>query len=97
MGDNQGEHKEGAEMRFRVLARHNDWVHDCTVTESIANENGAVRRFTATILGWQGFRIYEGITCQQLVNDIIAKVRNIRDRIEAGDESVFTENCAVTR
>lgn len=51
----------------------------------------SVRRFVATVRGWQGFPIFEG----KLEADgatgkrVIRIVRGIMKRIDAGDESVF--------
>lgn len=50
-------------------------------------EDSRVRRFTATIRGWQNWRIYEGESVN--VEKIISEVRRIRDRIDAGDEAIF--------
>lgn len=41
---------------MRIIARHKN-IKGCTITESV---EGEVRRFTATVLGWQNFKIYEG-------------------------------------
>ncbi len=70
---------------MRILARHH-WVDGAKITESIS-EDGRVRRFTATIRGFQNWRIYEGPDPK--VPRIIEKIREIRDRIDRGDESVF--------
>lgn len=70
---------------MRIIGRHR-WVLDALITESI---QGDKVRFTATIHGWQGFLIYEGKYYEGLSQDIAETVRDIRDRIEAGDESVF--------
>jgi hypothetical protein len=70
---------------MRILARHR-WVDGAKITESIS-EDGRVRRFTATIRGFRNWRIYEGPDPK--VPKIIEKIREIRDRIDSGDESVF--------
>lgn len=72
--------------KFRLLARHKRWVHGATISEHINDEN--TRRFTATINGWQKWFIWEG-PCPAPAEAIQAKVREIRARIDAGDESVF--------
>lgn len=78
--------------RWRVLARHK-WVAGCTITESSdvlnSTKEVAIRRFTATILGHQNWLIYEGPNIGP--GPIIKRVREIKDRIEANDESVFHE------
>jgi len=70
---------------MRILARHH-WVDGATITESISKD-GDVRRFTATIRGFRNWRIYEGPDPK--APKIIEKIREIRDRIDSGDESVF--------
>ncbi|MCK4244942.1 MAG: hypothetical protein KAX20_04890, partial [Candidatus Omnitrophica bacterium] len=45
---------------------------------------GAYRRFTTTIRGWTNFKIYEGF-CDNDLNKVIEKVKDLRDRIDAGD------------
>jgi hypothetical protein len=70
---------------MRILARHH-WVDGATITESISKD-GRLRRFTATIRGFRYWRIYEGPDPE--VPEIIEKIREIRDRIDSGDESVF--------
>jgi len=72
------------------LARHR-WVRGATITESMLVEDDLYRRFTATVLGWRGFRIFEGRLYPDVVKEVKTKVMEIRDRIEAGDESVFYE------
>jgi hypothetical protein len=70
---------------MRILARHKR-VDGATITESVS-EDGTIRRYTATIRGWRAWKIYEGRDCN--LRDVIAKAREIRDRIDSGDESVF--------
>lgn len=77
-----------AKNAWRVLARHNNWVRGATITESI---NGDVRRFTATVDGWRNFFIYEGPPGSDVGVKVQTKVREIRDRIRAGDDKVFNE------
>ena len=84
-------------MTWKIIARHK-WVSNATITESELIEDDipsgltSYRRFTATILGWRGFRIFEGRIYSGVGEDVRAKVTEIRDRIEAGDESVFHES-----
>ena len=80
---------------FRVLARQR-WVAGAIITESIrrddATENGiSIRRFTATIRGLRNWKIYEGPTGPDVVNFVVNTVREIRDRIDAGDKTVLEE------
>lgn len=79
--------------KFKILARHK-WVLGCTITESCSIEDGSYRRFTATIDGWQGFKIYEGYIVDNgnLVDSVISRVRSIKQRIREGDNIVFHEN-----
>ena len=76
-------------MKFKRLAVHANWVAGAKITESIEREVGDVRRFTATIRGWQNWVIYEGENGDP--SSIIAKVKGIRDRIDSGDETVFNK------
>jgi hypothetical protein len=78
----------------RVIARHNNWVSGATITESIIDDSGN-RRFTSTIQGWRNFLIYEGRPGDDVGRRVQAKVREIRDRIEAGDEKVFHEDTRI--
>ena len=77
-------------MTWKTLARHR-WVSGATITESMLEEDDRYRRFTATVLGWRGFKIAEGRASPELGRKVKEKVTEIRDRIEAGDESVFHE------
>jgi hypothetical protein len=70
---------------MRILAGHKR-VDGATITESVS-EDGTIRRYTATIRGWRAWKIYEGRDWN--LRDVIAKAREIRDRIDSGDESVF--------
>lgn len=77
---------------WKILARHK-WIIGAVITESV-NENKSdinktYRRFTATVRGWRNFKIYEGYLHEIDTKEIINKVREIRDRIDNGDESVF--------
>jgi len=70
----------------KILARHG-WVVGATITESLVDEDRNIRRFTATIRGWRNFKIYEGNDID--TDFIINKVKEIRNKIDAGDETVF--------
>ena len=65
--------------KFKIIAR-NDWLPRCTITESERrneDENKknkpSYRRFTATIYGWQNFKIYEGYCFENMEKMIIKK------------------------
>lgn len=80
-------------IRYRVIARHK-WLSDCTISESIS-ECERYRKFVATILGWRGFQIYCGEPYPGYVKKIIAKVKEIRERIENGDDRPFYEDSRI--
>ncbi|MHB8276375.1 MAG: hypothetical protein ACYDIA_01810 [Candidatus Humimicrobiaceae bacterium] len=75
---------------IKILARHK-WVLGATITESLVDEDKNIRRFTATIRGWRNFKIYEGADIN--TKSIIKKVKEIRGRIDMGDETVFAKGC----
>ena len=77
-----------ANPKWKIIGRHK-WVSGATITESYREDDDRIRRFTATIRGWQNFRIYEGKMTSTTTKKIIAKVKSIRDRIDRGDETVF--------
>ena len=80
--------------KWKVLARHK-WVEGATISESVAEapiDEIPTRRFVATIRGFQNWRLYQGNKCN--VQTIIRRVHEIRDRIDAKDEAVFTEKGA---
>ena len=66
---------------------HMDWVVGARITESVL-QNGN-RRFTATIRGWRNWKLGEHMPGDETAKEIQVRVRAIRDRIDAGDESVF--------
>lgn len=76
-----------------ILARHNDWVAGCTITESCDDtkdtQTQSYRRFTATIRGWRNWRIWEGLVTSNTTQFVIDEVRAIRQRIDENDKSVF--------
>lgn len=79
-------------MAWKVIGRHK-WVSGATITESydVGKERlgYSYRRFTATIMGWRNFLIYEGKLKVGVTKQVIKRVKEIRDRIERGDEGVF--------
>ena len=82
-----------AKNAWKVLSRHTNWVNGATITESI---NGEDRRFTATVDGWRNFLIYEGRPGDDVSVRVQTKVREIRDRLKAGDEKVLNENTRIS-
>ena len=77
-------------MSWKIIARHK-WVAGATITESYNTDDDRLRRFTATIRGYQNWKLgeYRGPVDTKA---IIARVKAIRDRIDSGDESVFYES-----
>lgn len=83
-----------AATTWRTLARHTRWVEGCTITETISDRPEGLpqlRRFTATIRGFRAWPIWEGqaTESQAAVARVIARVRELRDRVDRGDETVF--------
>ena len=77
-------------MSWKKIARHN-WIAGTHITESVDTANDDRRRYVATIRGFGGWIILSGETYAGCVHDIFTKVREIRDRIDAGDNAVFWE------
>ena len=81
-------------FKWRILARHK-WLEGMTITESVREPHPPIgpsyRRFTATIRGFQNFRLCEGRAGDVLVRAARHKALSIRSRIDEGDESVFHE------
>ena len=75
---------------MRAIARHK-FVAGATITESCDKQDDTMRRFTATIRGWRNWTIYQGRVEGDTLGFVISKVKEIRDRIDAGDETVFSE------
>ncbi len=79
---------------MKILARHK-WVSGAIITESVdtnkGNKDTSYRRFTATIRGWRNWRIFEGYLKENTAQIVMNKVREIRDKIDNGDEKVFLE------
>ncbi len=79
-------------MSWKKLAVHSNWVSGAKITESLNTDDNLYRRFTATIRGYGNWKIAEGYVYNRVLGPIvIEKVRFIRDRIEAGDDTMFTE------
>jgi hypothetical protein len=74
--------------KWKILARHK-WVVGAIITESITDDN--TRRFTATIRGWRNWKIWEGKGENVNTQAIMDKVISLRDRIDANDQTVFTD------
>lgn len=81
-------------MKWKFLARHR-WIAGATIRESVQVDHSSVRRFTATIRGYTNWRIWQGDVAvlgnAAVTTAVIRRVQEIRDRIDAGDESVFTQ------
>ena len=79
---------------WRLLARHK-WVAGAMISESRRDDmtdRSEQRSYTATIRGYGGWQIYRGIVGDPLlIPFIIARIRQIRDRIDDGDEDIFLE------
>lgn len=76
--------------KWRVLARHK-WVDGAVITEA---RSGEKLRFTATIRGFQGWRIPvpSDLDNDSRVRLVIREVRSIIERIDSGDDSVFNDS-----
>ena len=72
---------------WKIIARHK-WLIGCTITES-TNKNAV--RFTATIRGFQKWKIYEGEFYQGLAEEVARKVEEIREKIDNNDEAIFCQ------
>lgn len=80
---------------MKILARHK-WVSGAVITESVDDKKSTIdtsyRRFTATIRGFQNWKIFEGLLRDNIAEEIIKEVKRIRDLIDKGkgfDEEVF--------
>ena len=71
---------------MKVLARHKI-ADDIRITESTDGGDPEYRKFTATIKGWQGWKLYIGQDWN--FKSIITKAFEIRARINADDNTVF--------
>ena len=79
---------------WKILAKHK-WVSGATITESVnIKKEGyagiSYRRYTATIRGFQNWKIYEGYLTENTTQRVIDCIKSIRDRIDNDDESVFS-------
>ena len=76
---------------MKIIARHNRWVVGASISESIDKNDPCHRRFVATVRGFRNWLIFDGqITSRTSIN-VQQRVREIRDRIDAGDETIFHE------
>ena len=83
MTNNNHTHK----TTWKVIARHTGWAIGCTITESVSDDDQ--HRFTATIRGYRNWRIWQGAICLAMGDEVSRRVREIRDRIDAGDKTIF--------
>jgi len=80
-----------AHKKFRIVAKHK-WVLNATITESVCITDDSIRRFTATICGWKNWKIYEGeMGSGEVANFVFDKVRDIRNKLESGDETILEQ------
>ena len=78
---------------MKILARHK-WVLGAIITESYDEKKEgykgvSYRRFTATIRGFQGWKIHQGYYRDGITKEVIAIVTWIRDEIDKGNEDIF--------
>jgi hypothetical protein len=74
-----------------VIDRHK-WVEGCLITESLVTgpvQGVPLRRYTATIRGHEGWKIYQGPVGPGVLTFVAETVTAIRHKIDAGDGSVF--------
>ena len=74
--------------RFKIIARHK-WVNGAIITESVDETDDRIRRYTATIRGWRNWKLFEGKVESKTADSVMADVMEIRDRIDAGDDTIF--------
>ena len=78
-------------QKWKLLGRHQHVV-GAEIREYLdVHSDGWIRRYTATIRGWQKWYIGAGSIARgdYTFQQIIDRVREIRDRIDAGDRTVF--------
>ena len=75
---------------WQILGKHHNLV-GVTITESVNSNDDTQRRFTATIRGFRNWRLVAGSGDINLLLYAIEKARTIRDKIDAGDETVFSD------
>ena len=82
---------------YKLLARRKDWVAGAIISISVKDDDIGTTRFVATIEGWRNFPIYEGPLkgTDNIVQQVIDKVREIRDRLRNGDKKVLEENSMI--
>ena len=78
---------------MKIIARHK-WVLGATITESYDEKKEgykgvSYRRFTATIRGYQNWKIREGYLRDGIVKEVIQMVAWIRDEIDKGNKEIF--------
>jgi len=64
----------------KIIGRH-QWVLGATISESY-QDGSAERRFTATIRGYQNWKIFDGIVSEEVLQLIIKAVSAIREQID---------------
>ena len=79
--------------RMKILARHK-WVEGAVITESVDEKREgykdiSYRRFTATIEGFQNWKIYEGYLTEDTAIKVKEMVKHIQGCIKRGDETIF--------
>lgn len=88
-------HKNG----WKRVGVHTTWLKDCKISESVQIVKGdstTLRRFTATICGYQNFFLWQGdIYTRGYIDLVIKAATSIRDRIERKDETVFSDRSLV--
>ncbi|MEW6613976.1 MAG: hypothetical protein AB1401_00670 [Thermodesulfobacteriota bacterium] len=78
---------------MKIIGRHK-CVAGATITESYDEKREGYkdilyRRFTATIRGWQNWKLFEGYIEEDTFEKVVNKAIEIRVRIDSGDETVF--------
>lgn len=73
---------------MKVLAKHK-WVVDTIITESIDKKDESYRRFTATINGFRGWKIFEGYLTKNTIEAVKNIVKQIKDKIDNGEDGIF--------
>lgn len=68
--------------QWRLLARHKHLLK-ITISEFCLIDNDLIRNYTATICGWSGWQLGDDWDHAQ------EHAKQIRDRIEGKDETVF--------
>ncbi len=79
---------------MKILARHK-WVKGAVITESVDEKREgykdiSFRRFTATIEGFQNWKIYEGYLTEHTAEKVKEMVKHIQNLIKNGDETIFS-------